>query len=105
MNPRAGWQQVVLFEARDGTQAAVNDFVRQIFPNDETKAFRIERAARSPAGCQWYDGYIDFSIGERRALALASQLVVELDRAALPDYRLVAGREWLSLAVSQTIPG
>lgn len=104
MNPKAGWQQVVVFEADSDAQSAVNAFIARFRPGDEHGVYRIEQASRSPAGFQWYDGYIDFSIGERRAIHLASRLVDELGRAELPLYRLVAGREWLDLAAAQKAP-
>lgn len=104
MNPKAGWQQVVVFEADSDAQSAVNAFIARFRPGDEHGVCRIEQASRSPAGFQWYDGYIDFSIGERRAIHLASRLVDELGRAELPLYRLVAGREWLDLAAAQKAP-
>ncbi|MGN6520328.1 MAG: hypothetical protein ACTHK2_12975 [Dokdonella sp.] len=104
MNPKAGWQQVVVFEADSDAQSAVNAFIARFWPGEHHEACRIEQASRSPAGFQWYDGYVDFSIGERRAIHLASRLVDELDRAELPLYRLVAGREWLGLAAAQNAP-
>ncbi|HEY6943456.1 hypothetical protein [Dokdonella sp.] len=103
MNPKVGWQQVVVFEADSDAQSAVNAFITRFWPGGDHHACRIEQAARSPAGFQWYDGYVDFSIGERRAIHLASRLVDELGRAQLPLYRLVAGREWLDLAAAQKI--
>ncbi|HEY6943330.1 hypothetical protein [Dokdonella sp.] len=103
MNPTAGWQQVLVFEADGEAADAVDAFVAGFRPVPDAGALRIEPSARSPAGYQWYDGYVDFGIGERRAIRLASNLVDALERAELPCYRLVAGREWLDLAASQRL--
>lgn len=100
MNPTVGWQQVLVFEADRDAHAAVGAFVAGFQPADRG-ACRIEPSSKSPSGYQWYDACIDFSIGERRAIHLASRLVDALERAELPGYRLVAGREWLDLAASQ----
>lgn len=101
LNPTVGWQQVLVFEADGEAAGAVAAFIAGFQPNQDPGACRIEPSSRSPTGYQWYDGYVDFGIGERRAIHLASSLVDALERAELPCYRLVAGREWLDLAASQ----
>ncbi|HEU4662613.1 MAG TPA: hypothetical protein VFS55_01140 [Dokdonella sp.] len=105
MNPTVGWQQVLVFEADGQAGGAVDAFIAGFLPglDQAPGAWRIQPSARSPAGYQWYDGYVDFGIGERRAIRLASSLVDALERAELPSYRLVAGREWLDLAASQRL--
>ncbi|TCO40290.1 hypothetical protein [Dokdonella fugitiva] len=101
MNPANGWQQVLVFEADSDATARVDAFVAGFRPGDDHGACRIQPSLKSPHGYQWYEAYVDFGIGERRAIHLASTLVDALERAELPSYRLVAGKEWLDLAASQ----
>ena len=103
MNPTLGWQQVLVFETDGDAADTVDAFVAGFQSEHTHGALRIERSSRSPDGYQWYDACIDFGIGERRAIHLASDLVDALERAELPCYRLVAGREWLDLAASQRL--
>ena len=97
MNPHAGWQQVVVFEVDANARQAVDTFARPISGD-----IRILPAEMSPAGYAWYEAQVDFSHGERRAIHVAGDLVQALERAELPGYRLIAGREWLELAIAQT---
>ena len=97
MNPTAGWQQVIMFEVDAESRRAVDAFARSI-----ASEARILPAAHSPSGYAWFEVEIDFSHGERRAVLLAGNLVEALEAAELPGYRLLSGREWMDLAVSQT---
>jgi hypothetical protein len=98
MNRQAGWQQVALFEVCDSEKAAVEKFARG-FAHDTD--LRIRPMAQAPQGYAWYQGEVDFAYGERRAIYLASNLIQALESAALQGYRLIGGREWITLAMAQ----
>jgi len=99
MNRQVGWQQVALFEVYDSEKAAVEKFARGFAREADLQIRPMEQA---PRGYAWYQGEVDFAYGERRAIYLASNLIQALERAALQGYRLIGGREWITLAVAQT---
>jgi hypothetical protein len=46
---------------------------------------------------------VDFALGDRRSVVLASRRIGALERAELPGYRLVSGRGWIELATVQAM--
>lgn len=63
--------------------------------------FRLERASESPAGYVWFNLLIDASKGERRCARTAYALLSAVQRIAadggIPDFRIVAGEQWLQI--------
>ena len=103
VNPGGSWQEVAVFEmASEGADSALKAFMMRFDSDiDHDRRCVIRNAAHCPNGYRWFEARIDFSIGEWRAVHLASALVTELSRASFGNYRLIAGREWIDLALLQ----
>src|SRR4029453_14892653 len=68
---------------------------------DDTLQFQVEPADKSPPGVQWFLLFMDLSTGERRAARTAWAVLNALrsawDAGCLDGFRVVSGRQWLSL--------
>lgn len=100
MNPNGSWQQVAIFEV-EGSARIVDPLMSRLTAEFESSEWMVLPTPRCLPARVWFQARVDFGIGERRAIRLASCLIEEVGRAKLPGYRLVAGREWLDLAASQ----
>jgi len=101
-NPDGGWQAVAVFEVESDAAVAVDAFVVQFDDDvDRTSTCKLVRAADAPRGYCWFEALLDFGSGEWRAIRRASALISGLERARLPGYRLLAGREWIGVAAMQ----
>jgi hypothetical protein len=101
MNPSGSWQQVALFEVSADAVVAMEPVVARLKREIDPAAWLVLRTASGPPGRVGYEARVDFGIGERRAIYLASHIFAELQRAQLPGFRLIAGREWVRLAMAQ----
>lgn len=101
MNPSGSWQQVAIGEVEGASTDVVDTLVARLREAFDPSAWMVvPMPGRDPAHA-WFEARVDFGIGERRAIHLASSIMEEIARAELPGYRLVAGREWLDLALAQ----
>ncbi|WP_395683928.1 hypothetical protein [Dokdonella sp.] len=100
MNPNGSWQQVAIFEVEGGA-SIVDSLLTRLRAEFESSEWVVLPVPRCLPARVWFQARVDFGIGERRAIRVASCLIEEVGRAKLPGYRLVAGREWLDLAVAQ----
>jgi hypothetical protein len=61
--------------------------------------FRLEPAAASPPGYQWFNLFVDGGRGQRRCGITAHRLLSALTRLAaggdLPGFQVIAGERWL----------
>lgn len=61
--------------------------------------FRLEPAAASPPGYQWFNLLVDTGRGQRRCEITAHRLLSALKRLAeggdLPGFQVIAGERWL----------
>jgi hypothetical protein len=101
MNPSGSWQQVALFEVSADATMALEPLVARLNREIVPAAWLFLRTASGLPGRAGYEARVDFGIGERRAIYLASHIFAELQRADLPGFRLIAGREWVELALAQ----
>lgn len=73
---------------------------------DMSLDFRLEPAHESPTGYLWFNLLIDASKGERRCARTAYALLSALQRIAaeggIPDFRIVAGEQWLQLGDAES---
>ena len=94
VNPGGSWQEVAVFEmASEGADSALKAFMMRFESDiDHDRRCVIRNAAHCPNGYRWFEARIDFSIGEWRAVHLASALVTELSRASFGNYRLDRSR-------------
>ena len=99
MNPSGSWQQVAIFEVEAGE--VLGHLMARLRVEFNFSEWMILPMPRCLPARVWFEARVDFGIGERRAIHLASRLIEEIGRAELPGYRLVAGREWLDLALAQ----
>jgi hypothetical protein len=101
MNPSGSWQQVALFELSADAAEAVEPVMARLKREIDPAAWLVLRTGSSLPGRAGYEARVDFGIGERRAIYLASHILSGLQRAELPGFRLIAGWEWVELAMAQ----
>jgi hypothetical protein len=95
LQQESNWRQMATIEVRDDF-----DDLSQLLA-DMSLDFRIEPASESPTGYTWFNLMIDAGKGERRCARTAYALLSAMQHIAaeggIPDFRIVAGEQWLQL--------
>lgn len=95
LGQESNWRQMATIEVRDD----FDDFASVLA--DLSLDFRIEPAHESPPGYIWFHLLIDAGKGERRCARTAYALLTAMQRIAeegsIPDFRIVAGEQWLQI--------
>lgn len=98
LQQESNWRQMATIEVREH----FDDLGRLLA--DLSLDFRLEPAHESPAGYVWFNLLIDASKGERRCARTAYALLSSMQHIAaeggIPDFRIVAGEQWLQLGAA-----